>query len=83
MILEKYPDFGKRKQLQCTCSDFVSAGGHGKCQKPCSNTKGLHCCYVNQPSSCKDLVNSGVHSENQVSAEACTNSKPENLQNIY
>ena len=33
--------------------------------------KGLYICYVNQPSSCEDLKNSGDNPGKQVSAEAC------------
>ena len=37
----------------CSCSDFVTPGGYGKCQK---TYLGKPICYVNEPTTCADVV---------------------------
>ena len=54
----------------CSCSDFVSSSGYGNCQK---SYKHGPFCYVNQPSTCKDLVGSKDFRQKQYSWEACQN----------
>ena len=52
----------------CSCSDYITENGFGRCQK----IKGISpMCFVNEPSSCSDLVSTsfGV----KYSWEACTN----------
>jgi len=39
----------------CSCSDFVTPGGYGKCQK---TYLGKPICYVNEPTTCPDVVES-------------------------
>ena len=41
------------------------------CQRPNYHFEGLFTCYVNQPSSCMDLVNSDTKPGELESAEAC------------
>ena len=54
----------------CSCSDFVSSSGYGNCLK---SYKHGPFCYVNQPSTCKDLVGSKDFRQKQYSWEACQN----------
>ena len=53
----------------CSCNEYVNADGYGNCQKTIGG-KGL-ACYVNQPSTCQDLVNSATDNGKQYSWEAC------------
>ena len=55
---------------ECICKDFVSASGYGNCKKT-SPSIGKVTCYVQQPSSCKDLRNSETNPGEQSSATAC------------
>ena len=60
-------------------------GGYGKCQKEgvwYSVFSGWFYCYVNQPSSCPDIVNSIDNPGKQLSAEACKDD-PSSLGNIF
>ena len=51
----------------CTCKDLVDDNGDGNCNY-------LHC-YVNQPSTCSDVKDSGVLQGEQWSKLACNNGK--------
>ena len=55
----------------CTCNDYVTPGGHGKCRTQSSKLNNQPFCYVNQPSTCKDLIDSPNHHGQKYSAEAC------------
>ena len=46
--------------------------GYGNCQKKSSSRGNVVICYVNQPSSCGDLVDSSTDPEEKTSAEACS-----------
>ena len=39
--------------LDCGCNSFVDEEGHGNCEKKYNNQFG---CYINEPSSCTDLI---------------------------
>ena len=52
----------------CSCSDYVSNTGFGNCQKIFKKSP---ICYVNEPSTCTDLVKSTLTGK-QYSWEACT-----------
>ena len=56
----------------CTCNTTVNENGNALCQTRHTKFDGLLNCVVNQPSSCKDLINSLTNSEEKISAEACT-----------
>ena len=62
----------------CTCKDFVSPSGHGNCLKvlqfPASELNGRLICYVNQPTSCTDAVDTiwDVMQGEKYSAQPCT-----------
>ena len=51
----------------------MNTNGYGLCNKKYrwGTLKGLFICYVNQPSSCTDLVDSGTNKGKQMSGEAC------------
>ena len=57
----------------CLCKDFVNKGGHGNCKTTSQSNlhHGRKMCYVIQPSSCGDLVNSGANRGEKFSEEAC------------
>ena len=55
----------------CTCKDLVVASGYGNCQK---EHNGNPICYVELPSSCNDLKQSGSVPGEQWSFEACAQS---------
>lgn len=57
----------------CTCKDFVNDGGFGNCFKRSGHSKhgGKAVCYVEQPSTCSDLIDSKANPGEKVSAEAC------------
>ena len=66
--------------VSCTCKDLISANGYGNCAKLAPTYGNKAICYVNQPSNCGDLKNSGSNPGEKTSAEACTQSN--NLLNI-
>ena len=57
----------------CSCKDFVNDGGFGNCFKRSGHSKhgGNVVCYVEQPSTCSDLIESKANPGEKVSAEAC------------
>ena len=63
-MLDKY-------RVPCTCNDFVNENGYGACHKRDANFGNLFTCFVNQTSSCKDIVNSTTNPGIQLSAKAC------------
>ena len=66
-----YLSFNFLVQLRCTCSSFIDTNGLGKCHKRDKHFRGALSCFVIQPSSCKDLLNSTTIPKKQLSAEAC------------
>lgn len=52
----------------CNCKDFINPNGYGNCNK---EYKRGPLCYVNQPSSCTDLMKSGSNKGERVSWQAC------------
>jgi len=52
----------------CTCNDFVSSEGFGRCEKDFGAGP---ICYVNQPSTCSDVTKSKNKPGQQYSWEAC------------
>ena len=58
-----------RNKTGCSCTDLVDYGGTGKCQTPCHRS-GWLCCYVNQPTNCKEVRPSYYHF-GEVSEEPC------------
>ena len=65
--------FLQKITASCACKDFVNSGGHGNCQTASQSNDhhGRKMCYVVQPSTCKDLVNSNSNPGEQFSEEAC------------
>ena len=57
--------------LPCRCNGFVNSNGFGACQKRDENFNGGFSCFVDQPSTCKDLKNSTTDPVKQLSASAC------------
>ena len=59
-----------RIDYQCSCKRLLDSSlGYGNCQKMVG---GLPMCYVTQPSSCSDLVNSTTIPDEQWSTKACS-----------
>ena len=65
----------------CECGDFVDQNGYGDCQKRDIGFRNLFTCYVSASSLCKDLRNSTLHPDKQISAEACED-KNESMRSI-
>ena len=56
----------------CTCKDLVAPNGGGNCQGPTSTKLGNKVfCYVTQPSSCSDVLDSSTNQGEKYSAESC------------
>jgi len=67
---EKTP--GTRMEFNdCTCSSLVNPNGFGDCKKEDSAFGGAVSCYVNLPTNCTDLKQSGTNPEKYLSAQAC------------
>ena len=64
-ILEKFK-FLVSTSTGCTCKDLLNQAGYGNCLDDEYNM-----CYVKQPSSCSDLVDSGDLPGEKYSEEAC------------
>ena len=56
----------------CSCNDHVGKNWYGRCRKV---YKKGPVCYVNQPSTCKDLVHSTTEKGEQYSWDACEKSQ--------
>ena len=52
----------------CTCKSLINKNGYGNCEK---NYHGKPICYVNQPTSCKDLLKSTTNPGERISWKAC------------
>ena len=52
----------------CSCNEFVSSKGYGRCEKDFQDGP---ICYVNQPSICKDAISSQSQPGQYFSWEAC------------
>ena len=66
-----------RNEPSCACTEFVDDGGRGKCRTRCSR-KGLLCCYVRQPTNCKDARPSSYYF-GEISDEPCQDANDEYL----
>ena len=55
----------------CKCTNYVSNNGYGNCSKDYGDKGPL--CYVEEPSTCPDVVNSQSEKGKRFSYEACTN----------
>ena len=56
----------------CSCKDLINENGFGNCKgtgSPDHNNNVV--CYVNHPSNCTDLVDSGTNPGEKFSAQAC------------
>merc|ERR1712112_307430 len=67
----------KPKQPDCTCSEFTNNNGIGKCQHRVKIGDaiafgGQVACYVNEPTSCSDVIPSESNPGKYLSAEACS-----------
>ena len=60
----------------CSCTSYVTDNGYGNCEKDLSKfgRKGV-ICYVNIPSTCKDLRQSRFYKHRKYSWEACREAK--------
>ena len=60
----------------CSCSDFVTNDGYGNCNKTTRNEpeKGPFC-YVNNPTTCSDVIDEDSQAPTGYSWEACNNDK--------
>ena len=56
------------KEVGCTCSNFVSKSGYGRCQKSYLNGP---LCYVKEPTTCEDVVTKDSHGPTGYSWQAC------------
>jgi len=75
-VLDRRTPSSKRKELQdafCTCKDFINDSGYGNCFKRSGHSihGGKVVCYVEQPSTCNDLIHSKANPGEKVSAKAC------------
>lgn len=66
----------------CSCMDYVNADGFGNCLKQAGHLRGPHC-YVNQPSTCKDIKTSTTEEGKQYSVEACEKNQGKMTYNCY
>ena len=55
----------------CTCKDLVNENGGGKCTKESWRSHNKVYCYVNQPTSCNDALDSINLPGEKYSAQAC------------
>ena len=56
----------------CTCKDLINVGGYGNCKGSRDfNRDNKLTCYVNQPSTCTDLVDSFTNPGEKSSTEPC------------
>ena len=64
----------------CECTDFVNDAGFGNCTgfSKFSFHGSLIACFVQLPSSCKDLINSTAYPGKQISVQACQERKSKN-----
>ena len=60
----------------CSCSEFVTKDGYGNCTKTTKNEpeKGPFC-YVNNPTTCSDVIDEDSQAPTGYSWEACNNNK--------
>ena len=71
---KKFLPLCQHPEVECSCSSFVGKSGHGNCQKELQTGP---MCYVNEPSTCTDLVDGNQHdtTEKRYSWEACNNNQ--------
>ena len=55
-------------ESSCSCSNFISDSGYGRCQKSYLNGP---LCYVKLPTTCKDVVTKDSHGPTGYSWQAC------------
>ena len=61
--------------LSCTCQDLVVEDKYGNCKSASDKVPKFHgntYCYVEQPSSCNDLVDAKKDDTKKKSAQACS-----------
>merc|ERR1712223_724880 len=56
---------------RCTCTSYVAENGYGNCERNYKNKGAI--CYVNEPSTCTDLMVSKRQNGKRYSWEACSN----------
>ena len=59
----------------CTCKDLLTEKGSGNCLKESQYLNNKVFCYVNQPTSCKDALDSSEIPGEKYSAQACPTRK--------
>ena len=59
----------------CTCLNYTTKCGKGKCRTTSSHFDGRPYCYVEESSSCKDIVPSVTELGKHISADACHNGR--------
>ena len=69
MIYKLAPNLFHFLTASCSCSKYIDVNGYGKCLKPRGGNHRL-VCYVNEPSSCSDLVDG--EEGKRYSYEACS-----------
>ena len=57
--------------LDCSCSNFINRNGFGQCKKGDRGFHGAVTCYVKNPSTCTDKIQSTTNKEHWRSAQAC------------
>ena len=63
-------------KASCTCKDLINIGGFGNCKGSKDWNRGnKFTCYVNQPSTCTDLVDSSTNPGEKSSTEPCYESR--------
>ena len=69
----------------CKCTDFVNDAGFGNCTgfSKFSFHGSLVACFVQLPSSCKDLVNSSAYPGKKISVQACEERKSKKFNSLY
>ena len=71
MVVNHEYSFFKIATDNCSCQNFIDVDGYGNCQKGHPMKNNLNVCYVNQPSTCPDTLESGKLLGQEISAHAC------------
>ena len=67
MYLHFHVSFDSGTASECSCSEEVGARGYGNCHQSYNGP----ICYVNEPTTCTDVVNAGGGGRTGYSWEAC------------
>ena len=81
LIITLIAEYDDNLLLPCKCNELVDSDGFGKCKKRDRYFDGKFSCYVDHPSSCKDLIENPKSSLKYLSAIACEDQNEGNCLN--